>query len=67
MLVRILGQGKLATKQFSNSVCVDRWIAPDGAARDAARNLFSKLSARPESGQNCFRDVSISNHFQRQE
>ena len=65
MLVRILGQGKLATKQFSNSVCVDRWLAPDGAARDAARNLVLKYLPARESGQNCFRDVS--NHFQRQE
>ncbi len=67
MLVRILGQGKLATKQFSNRNGVDRWLAPDGAARDAARNLFWKNLPARESGQNCFRDVPISNHFQQQE
>ena len=51
MLVRILGQGKLATKQFSNSIYVDRWLAPNGAAQDAARNLFSMLSARLKAGR----------------
>ena len=67
MLVRILGQGKLATKQFSYSVSVDRCLAAYDVAQDAARNLFWKYLPAPESGQNCFRDVSISNHFQQQE
>ena len=42
MFVRILSQGKLATKQFSNNYGVDRWLAPDGAAemlREFLENL----------------------------
>jgi hypothetical protein len=42
--MRILSLGKLATQQF-NSFCVDRWLAPDGAA-EVLRAICLEEAAR---------------------